>query len=118
DGTMVGGNVQIKQANAPADVDALWVDSAAVEGDVQAEKSSGRLRVTGSRVGGNLQFVENSTGIYDIRDNRIDGDIQFFKNKGAATITDNSVKGNLQSKENSPSPTITRNTVDGDLEIE
>ena len=117
DGTRVGGNVQIEEAIAPADVDALFVDNATVGGDVQAQKSSGRLRVKASQIGGNLQFFENRTGLYEITDNRVDGDIQFFKNQGDGTITGNSTGQDLQSKENNPPPTIQGNSVGGDLEI-
>lgn len=116
-GTRVGGNVQIEEAITPIDVDALVVEGATVDGDVQAQKSSGRLRVKASQIGGKLQFFENRTGLYEIMNNRIDGDLQFFKNQGAGTITGNSVGGNLQSKENSPPPTIEGNTVGGNLEI-
>jgi hypothetical protein len=117
-GTGVGGNVQIKEATAPTDVDALLVYTSSVDGDVQAEKSYGRLRVIQSTVRGNLQFVENRSGPYVIRDNRIGEDLQFFKNRGTGTITGNRVGGNLQSKENSPRPTVRYNIVDGDLEVE
>ena len=117
-GTVVGGNVQISKAVAPADVDALLVNNAEVGGDVQAEKSSGRLRVKSSLVFGNLQFEENKTGPYEVTGNVIDGDLQFFKNQGAGTITGNQVGSNLQSKENNPQPTIFGNIVEGALEIE
>ena len=117
-GTVVGGNVQVTEAVAPSTVDALLVTNATVDGDVQAEKSSGRLRAVGNRIGGNLQFVENRTGLYDIRNNTIGGDLQFFKNIGSGTITGNTVEGNLQSKENSPPPVISGNTVYGSTEID
>jgi hypothetical protein len=114
----VMGNVQITEAAASAGVYALQLDAAVVDGDVQVEKSAGRLRAKESRNGGNLQFVENDTGPYWITDNTINGDLQFFKNRGECTITGNEVGGNLQSKENNPLPTITGNLVEGDLEIE
>ena len=117
-GTGVGGNVQVAEAVAASTVDALLVTNATVDGDVQAEKSSGRLRAVGNRIGGNLQFVENRTGLYDIRNNTIGGDLQFFKNIGSATITGNTVEGNLQSKENTPAPMISNNTVKGSTEID
>jgi hypothetical protein len=108
----------VTEAVAASTVDALLVTNATVDGDVQAEKSSGRLRAVGNRIGGNLQFVENRTGLYDIRNNTIGGDLQFFKNIGSATITGNTVEGNLQSKENSPPPVISGNTVKGSTEID
>jgi len=117
-GTFVGGNVQVTEAVAPSTVDALLVTNATVDGDVQAEKSAGRLRAVGNRIGGNLQFVENRTGLYDIRNNTIKGDLQFFKNIGSGTITGNTVEGNLQSKENRPAPVIANNTVYGSTEID
>jgi len=119
EGTQVDGNVQVKEAAAPVDVDALLMKSAYIDGDVQAEKSSGRLRVIECEMDGNLQFVENYTGPYVIRDNWIGGDLQFFKNRqGKGRIIYNMVHGNLQSKENRPRPTIKYNKVKGDLEIE
>jgi hypothetical protein len=71
-----------------------------------------------NHVGGNLQFVENKTGPYEIKNNTIKGDLQFFKNKGSGVITENNVEGNLQSKENDPPPTISDNIVKGDIDIE
>ena len=117
-GTVVGGNVQLEEAAAPTDVDALLVYLANVDGDVQAKKTAGRLRVIESEIGGNLQFEENYTGPYVIMDNSIDGDLQFFKNRGQGKIIRNHVRGNLQSKENRPRPIIRDNIVEGDLEIE
>jgi hypothetical protein len=99
-------------------VDALLVRNATVIGDVQAEKSRGRLRALGSRIGGNLQFVENRHGPYAIRNNQVREDLQFFKNYGTGAITENQVGGNLQSKENSPRPVVRTNTVGGNLELE
>jgi len=118
EGTHVGGNVQLKSAAASNGTDALYLVSSRVEGDVQAEKGKGDLRVFRNTIGGNLQFVENKRGPYLMRNNRIDGDLQFFKNKGSGTITGNRVKGNLQSKENSPDPKVSDNKVEGDLELE
>ncbi len=117
DGTLVGGNVQLKEGDARRQV-ALLVFRAVVEGDVQAEKSSGRLKAINNTIDGNLQFVENNGGPYLIKNNRIKGDLQYFKNNGSGTITGNRVGGNLQSKENSPSPQVANNIVDGDLELE
>ncbi|ABK19293.1 conserved hypothetical protein [Syntrophobacter fumaroxidans MPOB] len=117
-GTFVGGNVQIDEGFAPIDVDVLLVNLSTVDGDVQPKESAGRARVLASRVGGNVQFVENYSGPYAVRNNRIDGDLQFFKNRGRGVITGNHVKGNLQSKENSPRPIIRDNIVEGDVEIE
>jgi len=118
EGSTIEGNVQVKEAEAPVDADALVVNFADVSGDVQAEKSAGRLRVRDSRIGGNLQFVENTSGLYAVKNNDIGGDLQHFKNRGKATIVRNDVGGNLQSKENRPQPTIENNDVEGDLEIE
>lgn len=114
----VPGNITGKIIGAITIDDDLVVDSARVMGDIQAEKSSGRLQVKKSDIGGNLQFVENYTGPYTITDNFIDVDLQFFKNIGKGTITGNRVGGNLQSKENSPQPTILNNAVEGENEIE
>lgn len=116
--TFVGGNIQLTEASAASTEDALSVESSRVDGDLQAEKSSGRLRALGNQIGGNLQFVENTTGTYEIKDNNIDGDLQFFKNQGSGEITYNVVGGNLQSKENDPPPLVANNTVKGDTEIE
>ena len=116
--TAVEGNVQLTEGSAGRRADALLVKNASVDGDVQAEKSSGRIRILGNRVGGNIQVVENSTGVYQIRRNRTEGDLQFFKNRGKGKIIANTVGGNLQSKENSPRPVVKRNTVEGDLEVE
>jgi hypothetical protein len=117
-GTWVDGNVQLTEGSASSRLDALLVRNATVIGDVQAEKSRGRLRALGNRIGGNLQFVENRRGPYAIRNNQVREDLQFFKNYGTGAITENQVGGNLQSKENSPSPVVKRNTVEGDLELE
>jgi hypothetical protein len=116
-GTKVGGNVQLVEHSAPASVDALLVDNADVDGAVQAEKGTGRLRVLATVIGGGLQFVENK-GVFIIRDNRVGADLQFFKNTGAGTITGNHVGGNLQSKENSPAPQVSNNVVEGSTELE
>lgn len=116
--SFVGGNVQITQASTPVDVDALLVNAAHVGGDVQAVKSAGRLRALNPSSGGNLQFLENYSGPYRIRDNIIDGDLQFFKNRGSGLISGNIVGGNLQSKENRPRPTVKDNIVHGSTEIE
>src|SRR5690606_39181437 len=98
------GNVQLKEADGRSGTPALSVTAAKVEGDVQAEKGSGQLVASNNTIGGNLQFVENKRGPYQIKNNRIKGDLQFFKNKGSGTITGNRVGGNLQSKENTPKP--------------
>jgi hypothetical protein len=115
---MVGGNIQIKEAESPMTTDTLLVEFSTVDGDVQAEKSSGRMKVAESHIGGNVQLVENYTGPYEVTGNQIDGDLQFFKNQGEGTITGNEVMGNLQSKENNPRPYINDNVVHGDLEDE
>jgi hypothetical protein len=117
-GTWVGGNVQLTEGSAGGGVDALLVRDATVVGDVQAEKSGGRLRAIDNRIFGNLQFVENRRGNFVIRDNAVREDLQFFKNLGFGKITGNLVGGNLQSKGNSPRPEVRRNTVEGDLELE
>ena len=110
--TAVEGNVQLTEGSAGRRADALLVKNASVDGDVQAEKSSGRIRILGNRVGGNIQVVDQ------IRRNRTEGDLQFFKNRGKGKIIANTVGGNLQSKENSPRPVVKRNMVEGDLEVE
>lgn len=114
----VEGNVQTKESSAAERVTALQVLNATVDGDVQAEKGSGRYAIIGSTVDGNIQVVENQTGLYQIRRNRVAGDLQYFKNRGAGTITGNWVDGNLQSKENSPAPKVSGNRVEGDTELE
>lgn len=116
--TRVGGNVQLTEGSAPLDVDALLVQNSTVIGDVQAEKSSGRLRSLSNTINGSLQFVENRRGPYIIRTNSVKGDLQFFKNQGTGKIIGNRVGGNLQSKENSPRPVVRRNVVEGSLEVE
>jgi hypothetical protein len=116
--TVVGGNVQLTEASAAATEDALRVEFSQVDGDLQVEKSPGRLRALGNQIGGNLQFVENKTGTYEIENNSIGGDLQFFKNRGSGQITGNTVEGNLQSKENAPAPVVVGNTVRGDTEID
>lgn len=120
EGTHVGGNVQITEASSPVDVDMLLVDGARVDGNVQVDESAGRVRVVNnqSQIGANVQIEENTTGPYEITNNRIYGDLQFFTNRGQGTITGNDVHGNLQSKENSPRPTIENNIVEGSLEVE
>lgn len=111
-GTRVGGNVQLQSGNS------LLVLDSVVDGDVQAEKSVGPIRVTGTTIGGNLQVVENTRGKYHLTNNTITSDLQFFKNTGTGGITGNRVGGNLQSKENSPAPLLRRNTVAGNTELE
>jgi hypothetical protein len=113
----VGGNIQIQEATAPARVNALLVQRVVVAGDIQVEKSSGKVRVLGNTIGGNLQIVENLTGTYTANNNRMQGDLQFFKNNGRGVISGNRVGGNLQSKENSPAPRVRRNLVAGDTEV-
>jgi hypothetical protein len=115
---IASADTKLKEAYAPSGVDALYVKNVIVNGDVQAEKSSGRLRVSANQIDGNLQFVENRRGPYVISYNRVRGDLQFFKNQGRGSIHGNVVKGNLQSKENSPRPLIKNNLVEGDAEVE
>ncbi len=114
----MGGKVQLTEASATGNEDTLWVEASRVDGDLQAEKSPGRLRALKNQIGGNLQFVENRTGAYEIKNNHIKGDLQFFKNRGSGEITGNIVEGNLQSKENVPAPVVAGNTVRGDTEID
>ena len=118
--TYVGGNVQITEASSPIDVDMLLVDGARVKQNVQVDKSAGRLRVVNNQspIGGNVQIKENTTGPYEITNNRINENLEFFTNRGQGTITGNYVYGNLQSKENSPRPTIENNFVQGSVEIQ
>jgi cytoskeletal protein CcmA (bactofilin family) len=82
-GTFVGGNVQLTEASAAVTEDALRVEFSKVDGDLHAEKSSGRLRALENQIGGNLQFLENKTGTYEIENNSIGGGLQFFKNRGS-----------------------------------
>jgi hypothetical protein len=60
------GIVQIKEGSSPSGVDALLVDLARVDGDVQAEKNY---------VGGSLQSKENSPRPI-IRNNFVQGDLE------------------------------------------
>lgn len=116
-GIRVGGNVQL-QSGTGTRGNALLVQDAIVDGNVQAEKSAGPIRVTATRIGGSLQVVENTSGKYDLINNDITGDLQFFKNTGAGKIIGNRVGGNLQSKENTPAPLVRKNTVAGSTELE
>jgi hypothetical protein len=113
----VGGHILIQEATAPARVNALLVQRVVVAGDIQIEKSSGKIRVIGNTIGGDLQIVENLTGAYSAVNNRMQGDLQFFKNNGRGVINGNRVGGNLQSKENSPAPVVRRNLVRGYTEL-
>jgi hypothetical protein len=118
EGSIVRGNVQIKEAVAGSDVDALLVNFSRVRGDVQVEKSSGRMRVRDSRIGGNVQFVENRTGLYTVTNNEIDGDLQHFKSSGRVTFTRNDIDGDLQVIENTIGPyRIAYNHIDGNLQF-
>lgn len=49
-GTFVGGNVQLTEASAPGNEDTLWVQASRGDGDLQAEKSPGRLRALGNQI--------------------------------------------------------------------
>jgi len=49
-GTFVGGNVQLTEASAPGNENTLWVEASRVDGDLQAEKSPGRLRALGNQI--------------------------------------------------------------------
>jgi hypothetical protein len=89
-----------------------------VNGDVQGKGTRSLLVRDGTRVGGNLQFVENRRGPYVMTSKQIDGDLQFFKNRGSGAITGYQVGGNLQSKENSPKPLVRNNRVEGSTEVE
>lgn len=116
--TFIGGNVQVQEAVAPKKVHALIVNSATVDGDIQAEKGAGIIKVLNSSAEGNLQIVENKRGPYTASNNRIKGDLQFFKNQGNGSIIGNRIGGNLQVKENTPRPLVKNNIVEGDTEVE
>ena len=85
--------------------------------DNQAQTSRGGLRVV-DRIGGNIQFVNNTGGSYETTGNEVNGDIQLFDNRGNGTIRGNTVQGNLQNKQNLPPPTVANNIVSGDAELD
>ena len=116
EGALVTGNIQLLSAFATSG-DALVVDTVTVEGDIQAQTSRGGLRVV-DRIGGNIQFVNNTGGSYETTGNEVDGDIQLFDNRGNGIIRGNTVQGNLQNKQNLPPPTVENNIVSGDVELD
>lgn len=76
-GSLVGGNVQIKQGGSAR------LDRARVDGDVQLESNRRALRAVKTQVGGNFQV---------------------FQNTGGVTLLQNRIAENLQCKENIPAP--------------
>lgn len=116
-GTQVGGLVQVTGSTAPEGVDSLLIKNSAIEGDVRAYKSTGRLRTIDNTIKGKLKFVENRTGRYVIRKNEVYADLRFMRNTGNASILANAIGGNLVAKGNTPTPTIKRNRVRGDFPI-
>lgn len=89
EGSHVGGSVQVKQGGGGT------VSDSRVDGDVQYEANSTRVRALRNNVGGNIQAVQNFGGV---------------------VIRRNVVDGNLQCKENFPAPIGGGNTVSGNKE--
>jgi hypothetical protein len=117
-GTVVTGDVQLDDSPAPSGVDALLVVDSTVAGKVLARGNSGRLRIAGCRISGNVALLDNRPGSYLIRANQIGGSIRFLRNRGSGVISVNQVEGNLVSRRNSPDPRIGNNTVDGDIDVQ
>jgi hypothetical protein len=77
-GSIVGGNIQIKQG------DSARIDRVEILGDMQLESNRASLRVTQNEVGGNMQIFQNTGGVKLLR---------------------NVIAENLQCKSNAPAPT-------------
>lgn len=110
--TIVVGNIQAEGARGVR----LHGLGVFINGDVQVKYGT-RLTLIrrGTRVGGNVQYEENS-GSLIIRGSRINGDVQVFENSGGAAIFSNVIDGNLQCKENDPEPEGENNRVGGNKE--
>lgn len=87
-GSVIGGNIQIKQGQRAAIRDVI--------------------------IGGDLQFDENR-GLIEASGNEIDGNLQAFKNTGGLRLNGNVIEENMQCKENRPAPTG-RNNIAGSKE--
>lgn len=88
-GSTVGGSIQIKQGGG------AYIDSVAINSDLQFDDNRKNLIASKNIIGGNLQAVKNTGGL---------------------SITDNTIDGNLQCKENQPAPTGGGNIVKGSKE--
>jgi hypothetical protein len=104
-GSWVGGNVQVD------DTDALTISASRVRGQVQAV-NGGRVKVVDSRIGGDLDVVQND-GAVEIRRTYIGDDVQAIANTGGVAIFANRIDGNLQCRDNRPRPTGDDNVVGG-----
>jgi hypothetical protein len=77
-GSVVGGNIQIKQGGKAT------IDRVTIDGDLQLEQNKRKLVAKKNKVGGNMQV---------------------FQNTGGVKILNNIIQENLQCKENNPAPT-------------
>lgn len=105
----VNGNIQAENA-ARVVVSAQSV----VVGNIQIKQSQAAI-INNTRIGGDLQFEENTRPLHAER-NTIGGNLQAFKNRGGLRVLSNRIDGNLQCKENCPAPTGRGNFVQGNKE--
>jgi hypothetical protein len=102
-----------------------------IRGDLQAFKNEARVRIGQNQIGGNLQFVENTTtpalmheivGVPfgsngpQVLPQEVGEDLQVFKNVGGVLVAGNHVGDDLQCKDNAPPATAGPNVVGGSNE--
>jgi hypothetical protein len=110
--TTIVGNIQAEGARGVR----LQGQGVFVNGDVQIKYGTRATLIRrGTRIGGNVQYVENS-GFLMIRGTRVGGDVQVIENSDGAAIFNNVIDGNLQCKENDPEPEGENNRVGGNKE--
>jgi hypothetical protein len=110
--TVILGNIQAEGARFVR----LFGTGVFVNGSVQIKYGTAPTTINpGTRVGGSVQYVENS-GYLEIRGTRVGQDVQIFQNDGGASIYNNTVNGNLQCKQNNPPPSGGNNKVGGNKE--
>jgi hypothetical protein len=85
-----------------------------IGGDIQVV-NSGFLVVNSANIDGNLQAFDNTNSQFYFG-NTIGGDLQAFDNLESVTIWNNVIDGNLQCKENIVEPTGGDNQVSGNME--
>jgi cytoskeletal protein CcmA (bactofilin family) len=103
------GNVQAENARL-----VKVKDGSRVNGDIQYVQGQAAT-IVDSRIGGTLLFDENDDALA-ARRNVIKGNLQAFQNTGGVVIANNTIDANLQCKQNSPPPTGGGNVVHGNKE--
>jgi hypothetical protein len=110
--TVVLGNIQAEGARFVR----LYGSGVFVNGSVQIKYGTQASTINpGTRIGGSVQYVENS-GFLKIMGTNVGQDVQVFENEGGASIYSNIINGNLQCKQNAPPPTGDNNRVGGNKE--